>query len=154
MTSDGPAFDDAAIAAQTVIEGRNLPRMETWSRPYWEATGRGELLLQHCAHCGEWQFYPRPLCTTCGEVPEWELASGRGEVHTFTVIRQNRSAPFKELGPYVVAMIQLDEGPRMMTNLVGCAIDDVRIGLPVQVHFVPADDEMALPFWRPVVGVG
>ena len=70
-------------------------------------------------------------------------------MHTFTVIRQNHSAPFRDLLPYVVAMIELDEGPRMMGNVVGCGVDEVTVGLAVEVFFDRADDDLAIPFWRP-----
>ena len=75
--------------------------------------------------------------------------SGNGTLHTFTVIRQNHAKPFKDELPYVVAIVELDEGPRMMGNLTGCDPDDVRIGTPVEVYFVPADEGVAVPFWRP-----
>ncbi len=128
---------------------RPLPRPDPVSAPFWEATTRGELLIQHCPACGHRQFYPRALCTACAATPEWETARGRGTVHTFTVIRQNHATPFRDLLPYVVAMIELDEGPMLMGNVVGCAIDDVTIGMPVEVFFEPAGDDVSLPFWRP-----
>ena len=99
--------------------------------------------------CGHRQFYPRALCTVCGADPEWERASGRGTVHTFTVIRQNYAKPFRDELPYVVAMIELAEGPMMMSNVTDCAADDVHVGMPVEAHFVTADDEIGVPFFRP-----
>jgi len=90
----------------------------------------------------------------CGSDPEWERASGRGTVHTFTVIRQNHARPFRDELPYVVAMVELDEGVRMMGNITDCAIDQVRIGMPVEVHMVQAEPGVGVPFWRPVAGEG
>ena len=95
------------------------------------------------------QFYPRALCTVCGADPEWERASGRGTVHTFTVIRQNYAKPFRDELPYVVAMIELAEGPMMMSNVTDCAADDVHVGMPVEAHFVTADEGIGVPFFRP-----
>ena len=77
-------------------------------------------------------------------------ASGSGTVHTYTVIRQNWRQPFRRPRPYVVAMVELDEGPRMMSNITDCDPDDVRIGLPVDVLRREGDDDLGLPFWRPV----
>jgi uncharacterized protein len=128
---------------------RPLPVKDAVSAPYWEAAARGELVVQECPKCGHRQFYPRAVCTDCGADPEWLTCTGRGTVHTFTVIRQNHAKPFKEELPYVVAMVELDEGPRMMGNVTGVEADDVRIGLPVEIYFVAADDDVAVPFWRP-----
>jgi uncharacterized protein len=128
---------------------RPLPRPDNVTAPYWEAATRGELLIQRCPACGQRQFYPRALCTACGADPEWERASGRGTVHTFTVIRQNYAKPFRDELPYVVAMIELAEGPMMMSNVTDCTADDVHIGMPVEAHFVTADDGIGVPFFRP-----
>ena len=128
---------------------RPIPRPDAVSAPYWEAAARGELLIQRCPACGHRQFYPRAVCTVCGADPVWERASGRGTVHTFTVIRQNYAKPFRDELPYVVAMIELAEGPMMMSNVTGCAADDVTIGMSVEAHFVTAEDGIAVPFFRP-----
>jgi len=128
---------------------RPLPRPDNVTAPYWEAAARRELLIQRCPACGHRQFYPRALCTVCGANPEWERASGHGTVHTFTVIRQNYAKPFRDELPYVVAMIELDEGPMMMSNVTHCAPDDVRIGMAVEAYFVTADDDIGVPFFRP-----
>jgi len=131
------------------IEGRVLPQPDAVNAPFWEATTRDELIVQHCVACDRYQFYPRPFCTECGGAVEWLPSTGRGTVHTFTIVRQNRTPPFKELGAYPVAIVELDEGWRMMTNLVGATPDEVRVGMPVEVHFVAADD-LKLPFFRPI----
>lgn len=135
-------------ATAEFVEGRPVPRLDPVTTTYWEATTRGELLYQECPACGHRQFYPRACCTSCLAEPVWKQASGRGTVHTFSVIRQNYAAPFKAWTPYVVAIVELDEGPRIMGNVVGCDVDDVSIGQRVVVEFVPMSDEIALPFWR------
>lgn len=111
------------------LDGRPLPAADHVSQTYWEAAARGELLFQECASCQHRQFYPRAMCTACGGDTEWRPASGRGTVHTFTVVRQNLAVPFGEWLPYVVAIVELEEGPRMMSNLTHCEPDDVHIGI-------------------------
>ena len=129
---------------------RPLPAVDDVSRPYWEAAARGELLIQECPACGHRQFYPRALCTACAATPEWRTASGRGTVYTYTVIRQNWSEPFRSMQPYIVAMIELEEGPRMMSNVTECPPEDIAIGMPVEVWFEPVEEGLAIPLFRPV----
>jgi uncharacterized OB-fold protein len=136
--------------------------MTTWERPipagdmvsteYWRAGAEGRLLIQYCPSCGSRQFYPRAVCVECGSTPEWEEASGRGTVYTFTIVRQQGARPFRDELPYVVAMVELEEGPRMMGNITDCAVEDVRIGMAVSVHFVKAEEGVGVPFWRPAGG--
>ena len=127
---------------------RPIPRPDGVNAEYWRAAADGRLLIQRCPACDHRQFYPRAICTSCGATPEWEQASGRGVVHTYTVIRQNHAAPFKDLLPYVVAMIELEEGPLLMGNVVDCDVDDVRIGAPVEVTMRQAAPDVGVPFWR------
>jgi uncharacterized protein len=141
------------------VSGLEVQRGEPWERPlpagdpvsshYWAEAAGGRLVIQHCASCGARQFYPRALCIACGGDPEWEEASGRGTVYTFTVIRQQGAKPFRDELPYVVAMIKLDEGPMMMGNIGGCAVDDVTIGMAVEAYVVEAAEGVGVPFWRP-----
>jgi uncharacterized OB-fold protein len=146
------ATDSTSADAASLVDvtDRPLPKTDLITAPFWEATLRGELLIQKCPTCEHRQFYPRAICTKCGGTPEWETAAGKGVVHTFSVVRQNPAQPFKQWRPYTVAMIELDEGPRMMTELIGVDPDEVRIGMEVEVAFVPAADDIALPFWRPL----
>ena len=126
-----------------------LPQPNATERPFWEAAARGELRTQRCPACGHRQHYPRPLCTACGAEPEWETLSGRGRVHTFTVVRQNGAKPFRDTLPYVVAMIETDEGVRMMGNVTDTEPDAVRIGMVVEAYAVQVADEIGIPYWRP-----
>ena len=128
---------------------RPLPAPDPVSTPYWEAAARGELLIQHCPACGSRQHYPRAVCKECGSTPEWEQASGRGTIYTYTVVRQSHARPFRDLLPYVVAMVELEEGPRMMGNVTGCDVDAVHIGMPVEVYTEVAAEGIGVPFWRP-----
>lgn len=118
-------------------------------KPFWDATARGELLIQACAACHKRQFYPRAICTHCGGEPEWLTASGYGTIYTFSIIRQNLVPPFKEMSPYVLAMIDLAEGVRMMSNITDCELDEVAIGMPVEAYMVEAKAGLWIPYWRP-----
>jgi uncharacterized protein len=89
------------------------------------------------------------VCASCGETPEWEEASGDGVVHTFTIVRQNGAKPFNAELPYVVAMIELPEGPRMMGNVTGCDPEAVTVGMAVRAYAVKVEDGVAVPFWEP-----
>jgi hypothetical protein len=130
--------------------GKFFPDPPESSEPFFEAASDGKLLIQRCAACGEHQFYPRTICVGCG-APDvgWVEASGRARVHTFTVIRQNRMPGWADEVPYVVAVVDLAEGCRMTTNIVGCAPEDVRIDMPVEVTFVD-EGPLTLPRFRPV----
>ena len=127
-----------------------LPRIDEESRGYWEALGRHELCFQRCRDCATQRFPPRAVCPAClSSATEWVRASGRGTVHSFTVTHQNQAPGFRESLPYVLAVVELEEGPRMMTNVVGCAAQDVRIGMMVEVEFEDATGEITLAKFRP-----
>jgi uncharacterized OB-fold protein len=131
------------------MQGRPLPQPDNVSAPFWAAAAEGKVLYQECTACGHRQFYPRAMCTECAGEVAWREASGRGTVHTYTVIRQNWANPFKDELPYVVAMIELEEGVKMMTNVTDCNADDVTIGMAVVAHTVKVDDEVGVVFWKP-----
>ena len=136
-----------------VVRGRVWDRPQlgpgALDRAFFEAAARGELLYQRCPTCAHRQFYPRQLCTACGADTTWATASGRGVVHTFTIVRQNGQAPFKNELPYAVAMVELEEGVRMMGSVTGCAVESVRIGMRVEAYAVECEEGLAVPFWRP-----
>ena len=131
------------------MRGRPLPQADNVSAPFWAAAADGKVLIQECPKCGHRQFYPRAMCTACAATTEWREASGKGTVHTFTVIRQNWANPFRDELPYVVAMIELDEGVKMMTNLTDCDVDDVHIGMAVEAYAEKVEDGLGVLFWRP-----
>lgn len=126
-----------------------LPDPDAVYAPFWDAAGQGRLLYQECGSCGHRQFYPRALCTACGADPAWAEASGRGSVHTYTIVRQYGAAPFRDELPYVVAIIDLEEGVQMMGNVTHCAVDAVHVGMAVEAYAVAAADGVGVPFWRP-----
>lgn len=130
------------------------PGADQETRAFWEGCARGELVLQRCRECGVVQHRPRALCVRCfADAIEHFVASGRGQVYTFTVVRQNQIPPFAQACPYVLAYVQLEEGPRLMTNIVGCDPESVSVGMPVTVDFLPGDaekgEEFAVPRFRP-----
>jgi uncharacterized protein len=131
------------------MDGRPLPQADNVSEPFWSAAAEGKVLYQECPTCSHRQFYPRAMCTNCAADPEWREASGRGTVHTFTVIRQNWAPPFADELPYVVAMVELAEGVKMMTNITDCDPDTVHIGMAVEAYTVKVEDGLGVIFWRP-----
>jgi len=107
------------------------------SDEFFDAARDGRLLIQRCADCNDYQFYPRQVCVHCGSANvSWAEASGRGTVHTFTVIHQQGMPGWRDEVPYVAAVIDLEEGPRMTSTIVECAPADVSIGMGVEVTFV------------------
>jgi uncharacterized OB-fold protein len=134
----------------TLLPAHLRPDVRGAAREYWRAAARGEFRLPRCAACGSLAWPPRSRCTVCGsDAIEWVRSPGHGVVHTFTVVRQADDPYFAATVPYVVAMIDLDEGLRLMSNVVGCDVATVRIGMRVAVAFVDAGDALALPVFEP-----
>jgi len=107
------------------------------SDEFFDAARDGRLLIQHCDDCNGYQFYPRQVCVHCGSANvSWAEASGRGTVHTFTVIHQNGMPGWRDELPYVAAVIDLEEGARMTSNVVDVDPANMRVGMPVSVTFV------------------
>ncbi len=124
-----------------------LPRPTPLSRPHWEGCREGVLRVQRCDACGSHVFIPRPVCTTClSEDLTWVESAGRGAVYSYTVVHRPQRPEFSV--PYTVAIIELDEGWHMLTNLVD--VDgEPAIGMRVEVDFRRMSDEITLPFFRP-----
>jgi uncharacterized OB-fold protein len=118
--------------------------------PYWAALERGELVLQRCTACDTVRHPPRPRCGECAAAEHhWEPASGLGRVHSFTIVRHPPHPKLAGSVPYVVALIELDEGPRMISNVVGVEPDDVAIDQRVQVRFDQVAPGVVLPRFTP-----
>jgi uncharacterized protein len=133
---------------------RPQPRFpEPDTQPFWEATKRHELTYQTCDECHAVVFYPRRHCTSCGSGTLTRRSSrGLGSVYTFSVIMQSRHPAFAELGPYAVAYVDLDEGFRIMTNIVGIddPLKDIRCGMRVKVRWEDqGEGELSLPMFEP-----
>ncbi len=134
------------------VSGKPVPVPTRETRPYWEGCRRGELMIQRCAACGQFQFFPRLYCSRCmSERVAWVTSAGRAEVLSFTIVRRPVSPAFAAEVPYVVALVRLDEGPTMMTNIVGCAPERVAIGMPVEVVFERWTEAISIPKFRPQI---
>jgi uncharacterized OB-fold protein len=130
---------------------RPLPRIDEESRGFWEGLARHQLHLQRCAGCARLRHPPRAVCPSClSSAVEWVEASGRGTVYSFTVTHQNQAPGFRERLPYVLAIVELEEGVRLMANVTGCDPGVVRIGMPVFVEYEDMTDDVTLPAFRPI----
>ncbi|WP_333773645.1 Zn-ribbon domain-containing OB-fold protein [Streptomyces sp. IBSBF 3136] len=114
----------------------DVPGIDAFTRPYWEAAAAGRLLLRRCRACGRAHHYPREFCPHCWSAEvDWEEAGGRATLYTWSTVHRNDLAPFDARTPYVAAVVDLAEGPRMMTELVGCAGDEAVAGMDLGVAF-------------------
>ena len=119
------------------------PEPTAGTEAYWEGARNGKLLLRHCTSCDRVHHYPRGLCPHCfSDKLDWKQASGKGKIYTFSVMRR---AP----EPYVIAYVTLDEGVSMMTNIVDCDFDKVRIDQPVKVVFKASENGQPVPVFSP-----
>lgn len=130
---------------------RPVPDPSEYGAPYWAAARDGHLVLQHCPRCDRLQHFPRPWCTACLN-PEMEFvpASGLGTVYSCTVVRRNPNPVFAARVPYVLALIDLDEGVRVMSNVVDCDPAEVRVGQRVRVCFEAIDETHRVPLFTPI----
>ncbi|HEY1690411.1 MAG TPA: OB-fold domain-containing protein [Solirubrobacteraceae bacterium] len=140
-----PTTEDYARAAN----GRLLPRRTAESDRFWASCHEGRMELQRCSQCGRFWYYPGPLCPHCSSPDySWEPVSGNGVVHTFSWV--HRPAPgFADQVPYAYALVELEEGPVLATNVTDCDEGDLHISLPVSVHYFALDPEISLPLFRP-----
>ncbi|WP_328494804.1 Zn-ribbon domain-containing OB-fold protein [Streptomyces sp. NBC_00414] len=119
----------------------DVPEIDTFTRPYWDAAADGHLLLRRCGACGRAHHYPREFCPHCwSETVTWERASGRATLYTWSVVHRNDLRPFASRTPYVAAVVDLEEGPRMMTEVVDCAEGDLRVGMALEAIFRTAGE--------------
>ncbi|MFN0093764.1 MAG: Zn-ribbon domain-containing OB-fold protein [Dehalococcoidia bacterium] len=128
------------------------PMPDDVSRPYWEAANEGRLAIQRCAACARWVHTPEAVCPGCGSSAlAFQDVSGKGRVYSFTVVRDNVTKGFEDQVPYVVGLIELAEQPRLIvvTNVVGCDPERVRVGMPVEVTFEPITAAQQIPQFRP-----
>jgi len=124
----------------------------TWveSKEYWEGCKNHELRIQRCKDCGAYRWYPRPMCHQCNSMNvEWVKASGKGTVYIWTVVVHPTGAVWVDEVPYTVAIVELEEGVRMLSNMVDCEPEELRVGMPVEVVFDDVTDQVTLPRFRP-----
>mgnify|MGYP003960778603 FL=1 len=128
------------------------PLVNNWARPFWDGTREEKLLIQKCLDCQQHIFYPRMACPFCfSDNIEWVEASGKGTIYAFTVVEGNAPSPFLQDIPYVVAVIILEEGVRMLSNIVECDVDALQCDQTVEVIFAKKNDEFTMPMFKPVV---
>jgi uncharacterized protein len=129
-----------------------IPAMTHLTQPFWNAAKQGRFVLQRCGKCGTYNFFPKPWCIECGSRDlSWTDAKPSGTVYSFTVSRivaMNYPGWEKEL-PVVMGLLDLDDGPRMYAQVIGCAPEDVSIGMRVTVCLEPLGNELAIPKFRP-----
>jgi uncharacterized OB-fold protein len=128
-----------------------MPHPSPESLPFWEAAKTHRLLLPQCNACGKFWFPPSRRCPHCLSADfVWREARGEGRIYSFVVYHRVYHPGFEGDVPYVVAIVELDEGPRMLSNIVGIAPDDVRCDMRVRVAFEDTESGMAIPKFTPV----
>ena len=137
-------------AQQQWHQNKPIPGITGETKSFWDAARRGEFLIQHCDQCDQYQWYPRGFCSNCWSRSIRNVnSSGRGTVWTLTVTYQNPSPGFIDDVPYVLALVELEEGVKVFTNIVECNPRDVQIGMPVEVTFLPATPQIHIPVFKP-----
>lgn len=128
--------------------GIPLPYPTELTKPFWDGCARGELLYQTCDDCSGITFIPQPACSKClSPNLGWAKSAGKGTVYSYTVVWRPQTPAFEV--PYVVAIIDLEEGYQLMSNVVGCDHDQVSVGMPVEVEFRRMSDDITLPYFKP-----
>jgi uncharacterized OB-fold protein len=130
----------------------DLPNPDNETQPFWDGAREGRLVIRRCNTCGEAFFYPRPFCPKCWSADVgWIDASGRATLYTWSIVHVNDLPPFHERVPYVAAIVTLEEGPRMMTNVVGVDFDDLDADMALRVTFRSISDEppVTIPVFEP-----
>jgi uncharacterized OB-fold protein len=128
---------------QRTIPFVGTPDTNPETKPFFTAAAEGKFLVRRCTSCTKVHWYPRALCPFCFGECAWEEASGKGKIYSLSVMKRGEA-------PYAIAYVTLAEGPSMLTNIVDCDLDALKIGQEVKVKFVPTTDGPPLPFFAPV----
>jgi uncharacterized protein len=127
-----------------------IPAVTDLTKPYWDNARAGRLVTQRCRSCGRIWHPPLPACPHCHSTDiGWREVRGDGTVYTYTVVRHATHAALADRVPYVVAIVELAEGPRLVTGITGCAPGDVRVGMAVRACFREVADGVTLPYFEP-----
>jgi len=138
------------VSDQAQKPRRMEPVPTSVTQPFWDGTREHQLLLQWCTACEKPIFYPRESCPGCfGDTLEWRPASGRGEIYAVTVEHRPQITSLQAEEPFAVVLVELEEGVRMMSNVIDCAPDDVTVGMKVTVAWEPLSDGRNLPQFTP-----
>lgn len=130
---------------------RPIPVADEASAPFYEGARRHELVLARCSYCGQWRLPSREHCPDCWSTDvRYERASGRGTLYSFAVMHQKLVPGFEDLVPYHFAIVELDEGPRLVTNIVECPVEALRVGMPVEAVYDDVSEETTLIRFRPL----
>jgi len=134
-----------------MADAKPLPQVNPDNRPFWQGCREHLLKIQKCGNCGRLRWPPGFLCPGClSPEAEWITVTGKGRVYTFAVYHQAFQPGFQEDLPYVVAIVELDDGPRMMTNIIDCDPAGVACDMPVEVAWADRNDEFSIPCFRPI----
>lgn len=126
-----------------------IPVIDADSKQFWEGCNKEQLLIQHCGDCHQYIYYPRIVCPNCmSSNISWHESSGRGKVYSYTIVRFGPPG-FNEDVPFISALVELEEGVRMITNIVNCDVEDVTCDMPVEVTFEQWDT-VKLPVFKPI----
>jgi len=129
---------------------RPVPHPDAMTEPYWAGARARQLLMPCCSDCGKYHFYPRSLCPYCASASlEWKPVSGAGTLYSYTVVNRAPSPAFAPEVPYIVGIIALDEGPHLMSNVVGCEPAAAKIGMKLKVAFREVGADSVLPVFTP-----
>ncbi len=129
--------------------GKPIPESSPSLAPFFAAAREGRLVVQRCAGCGALRFPPREVCSGClAHEATWQPVSGRGEVFSYNVMHQVYHPGFTAEVPYAVVIVKLAEGPKITSNLAGCPVDQIAIGMPVEVVFEQVSSDVTLPKFR------
>jgi uncharacterized OB-fold protein len=127
-----------------------LPAIQSWSKPFWDATRERRLLIQECRNCGKKIFYPKKYCPECRSTDiGWIESSGEGKVYSFSTLHLGVHPKFEGNAPYTIAIIELNEGVRLMSNIANCDLQDIQCDMPVKVTFEDVTEEITLPRFEP-----
>lgn len=135
-----------------MIDSRPLPRPDDDTKPFWDGCLAGVLRMQRCSSCRTFRFTPRPMCPSCRSMEsEWVDMSGRGTLYSFVVVHPPVMPAFQDQLPMPVILVELEEDHnlRLTGNIRECPREELRIGMPLEVVFEKAADDVALPQWRP-----
>ena len=133
-----------------MVYRKPLPEPDADTKPFWDGCKQHQLRFQKCRGCGHLRWPPSIICPRCySSDTEWIVASDKGSVYTFVVFHQVYHQAFVNDIPYVTAIVELDEGPHLLTNIVGCKPDEVKCGMPVEVAWEDITEEFSLPKFKP-----
>ena len=133
----------------SAVPAKPVPEVDATLAPYFAAAKQHRLVVQRCAACGALRFPPRELCSGClSSAVDWTEVSGRGEIFSFNVMHQIYHPAFAREVPYAVVVVKLAEGPKLISNVVDCPPDEIRIGMPVEVVFEEVSPDVTLPKFR------